>query len=317
MAQPHRLPPPGPVEGDATPSLPARLIGSWRTYLYGVLMGTADVIPGVSGGTMALIVGIYTRLITSVGQGAGALGRTLRLDRRGALEHLRAVEWGLVLPLLAGILTALAVGSAVIPGLLDDYPVQMRALFFGLIAGSIWIPWRRIRVHNRATVTLVLAGAVAAFLFTGLPDNDVTDPPLWRVFASASLAICAMILPGVSGAFLLLVLGMYEATLDAAHERDVVYLAVFALGAVAGLAVFSTLLKWLLSRAHDLTMAVLVGLMAGSLRALWPFQEDDRSLRWPQDGDPLLIGALLAAAGLAGVLLLARMGDGAEEREGA
>lgn len=305
-----------PAEEASSPS--ARVLPALRNYLFGVLMGGADVIPGVSGGTMALIVGIYTRLIAAVGQGASALGRLLRADVRGFTRNLRSIEWTLVIPLGLGILTALVAGAAVIPGLLEDYPAQMRGLFFGLIAASIWIPWRRIRRRDARTALVVAVAAVAAFLFTGLPDNEVTDPALWRVFGAAALAICAMILPGVSGAFLLLIVGMYEPTLDAAHERDVVYLGVFALGVLTGISLFSTALKWLLDHAHDLTMAVLVGLMAGSLRALWPFQEDDRSLRLPQEGDPVILVALLALVGAVLLLGLAQIGlraEAAEERQ--
>ncbi|MEX2373542.1 MAG: DUF368 domain-containing protein [Dehalococcoidia bacterium] len=278
-------------------------------YVFGLLMGTADVIPGVSGGTMALIVGIYARLIASVGHGAGALGRALRLDVAAVRGHLREIEWGLVLPLGAGIVSALAVGSAVIPGLLDDHPERMRALFFGLIAGSIVIPWRRMRARGALTMAVLLVAAGVAFVFAGLPDREVASPALWQVFAAASLAICAMILPGVSGAFLLLILGMYEPTLDALHERDLPYIAVFAAGAVAGISVFSSVLRYLLERAHDLTMAALVGLMAGSLRALWPYLEDDRALRGPAEGDPMLSVLLLVAGGAAAVLALAVVGD--------
>lgn len=280
-----------------------------RHYLFGVLMGAADVVPGVSGGTMALIVGIYARLIESIGHGAAALGRGARLDVPAARGHLHAVEWSLVIPLLAGILSAVAVGSAVIPGLIDDYPVAMRSLFLGLIAASIVIPWRRIGEHSARTVVALLVAAVLAFLFTGLPDTTVGDPALWRVFVAASIAICAMILPGVSGAFLLVVLGMYEPTLDAVRDRDIVYLMVFLAGAVTGLALFSTVLRWLLDHRHDLTMAVLVGLMGGSLRALWPFQAGDRSLRAPAEGDPLLLGAVLVVIGFGVVLALATIGD--------
>ncbi|MEX2032642.1 MAG: DUF368 domain-containing protein [Dehalococcoidia bacterium] len=296
-------------------STPSRLRRTARHYLFGALMGSADIVPGVSGGTVALILGIYARLIDSVGHGAAAIGRGGRFDLAAARAHLRAVDWGLVLPLLAGILSAVVLGSAIIPDLIDEYPVQMRSLFFGLIAASIVIPWRRIDERGPGTFVALLLAAAVAFLFTGLPDSVIETPALWQVFGAASVAICAMILPGVSGAFLLVVLGMYEATLDAVHDRDVVYLIVFVAGAVTGLALFSTVLRWLLEQRHDLTMAILVGLMAGSLRALWPFQADDRSLSAPSEGDPLLVAAALAVVGFVVILVLARLGDGAEHRD--
>ena len=279
-------------------------------YLFGLLMGSADVIPGVSGGTVALIVGIYERLIASIGRGVRSGVSLARADLPAAHAEFRAVDWMLVVPLVAGIATAFIAGSAVIPPLLDEYPAQMRGLFFGLIAGSIVIPWRRICRHTLLTGAAVLVAAAVAFVLTGLPEvADVSDPPLWRVLGSAMIAISAMILPGVSGSFLLLTMGMYEPTLDAVHERNLVYLGVFLVGAVIGLGVFSLLLRWLFAHAHDLTMAVLVGLMAGSLRALWPWQDDDRALRLPSEGDPVVLVLVLAVAGIAVVLLLAQFGD--------
>jgi hypothetical protein len=173
-------------------------------------------------------------------------------------------------------LVAIAIGSLIIPTLLHDHPAFMRALFFGLIVGSLAIPIRRLERIGPMEIGLMVVFALAAFLLVGLPDREVGDPPLPLVFAFASIAICAMILPGVSGAFLLVVLGIYEPTLLAVRSLDLAYIGVFAAGAVVGLGLFSKLLGWLLEHAHAVTMAALVGLMAGSLRALWPYLEDTR-----------------------------------------
>ncbi len=289
----------------------------FRHYLYGLLMGSADVVPGVSGGTMALIVGIYTRLIESIGRAVAAVTLALRGRPGDATRSLLSVEWTLVLPLGAGIGTAILVASAFIPQLLEDHPVPMRALFFGLIAGSLVLPWRRIREHSVRTTSLLVVAAAAAFVFSGLPDTEVADPSMPAVFGAAALAICAMILPGISGSFLLLIIGMYEPTLDAVHERDVVYVAVFLAGAAVGISLFASVLRWLLVHARDLTMAALVGLMLGSLRALWPFLEEDRGLRMPEDGDPILLALALGLGGLVFVLALTRIGDAAEAAESA
>ena len=286
-----------------------------RHYLQGLLMGTADVIPGVSGGTVALIVGVYQRLLEAAGTVTEVVFRLARADVSGTRDAARRVDFALLLPLGAGVVTALLTGAALIPGLMKDYPVQTRALFFGLIAGSILIPWRRIRTRSALHVAVMIIAAAVAFLFAGMPDRTVDDPSLVIVFGAASLAICAMILPGVSGAFLLLVMGMYERTLDALHEREVAYIAVFAAGAAVGIMAFSWVLRRLLERAHDVTMAALVGLMAGSLRALWPFVEADRSLRGPVEGDPVAVAIALAFAGLAVVVVLMRLGATAEEAE--
>lgn len=281
--------------------------------LFGLLMGTADVIPGVSGGTVALIVGIYERLVSSIRGVAAAAVALLRGDTRGARDRVRAVEWTLILPLGAGIVTALAVGSLVIPGLLERYPAQMLGLFFGLIAGSLAVPWKRIATVGPAHLGVAAVAALAAFVVVGLPERSTSDPTLLQVFASAAVAICAMILPGVSGAFLLLILGLYETTLDALRNLDVVYVGVFVLGAAVGLGSFARLLEWLLERRHDATMAGLVGLMAGSLRALWPWQGADRGLQAPTLDGSLLGVVVIAALGFTAVTLLRRVGDAAEQ----
>lgn len=266
-------------------------------------MGAADVVPGVSGGTMALIVGIYERLVRSVREGLSApfwlvAGRPAR-----AFAALRAVEWTLVVPLAVGVLGAIVVAAGIIPPLMERFPAPSRGLFFGLIVASVAVPWRALSRRGPREAALIGAAAVVAFVLAGLPAlAPATDPGYVRVFASASVAICAMILPGVSGSFLLLVLGMYTVTLDALHARDLAYVAVFGAGCAVGLGLFSRVLTWLLAHRHDATMAVLVGLMLGSLRALWPWQTEARGLLPP--GEHLGAVLLLAVAGAAAVAAL-------------
>lgn len=275
-------------------------------FAQGLLMGGADIIPGVSGGTMALIVGIYERLIASV-KAALTLPVTLFRGWDAVKRQFFEVEWRLVLPLAAGILTAIVIASKIIPPLLEAYPAECRGLFFGLIVASILIPWRRIGTVGAKEIALLVAMAVLAFVLSGLSANEISDPGLLRVFLSASVAICAMILPGVSGAFLLLVLGMYEPTLAAIDARDLVYIAVFGLGAAVGLGLFSRLLHFLLDRYHDLTMAALVGLMAGSLRALWPWLSDDREILLPDADGASAFVLFLALLGFAFVFGLTKI----------
>lgn len=279
-----------------------RPFSALKNFLRGLLMGAADVVPGVSGGTMALIVGVYERLLQAINDGVAALLKLGRLDVQGGWKGLKAVDWALVVPLAAGILTALLVGARFIPGLLETYPEASRGLFFGLIAGSLVIPWARISTPAPRHVLLASVAAVVAFGLVGLPPRTLADPALWYVLLCASVAICAMILPGVSGAFLLLVFGIYESTLEAVNARDMAYVATFIGGAVLGLGAFAKLLTYLLHRVYDATMAVLVGLMAGSLRALWPYLADDRSLLLPQAGDPIAVVVMLALGGAAFVL---------------
>lgn len=273
-------------------------------FAQGLLMGGADVIPGVSGGTMALIVGIYERLLHAVSAVFSAVAAVPRGDLAGARRSFAEVEWRFILPLGAGILTAIVAGSRVILPLMERYPEEARGLFFGLVAASVAIPWMRIQRPRALEYALVPVAAILAFVLVGLPPTEVRDPSMPRVFVSASVAICAMILPGVSGSFLLAVLGMYTVTLAALRDFDLVYIIVFAGGAAVGLGVFSKLLSWLLERRHDVTMAALVGLMAGSLRALWPWQEDDRTLHLPGAGDPVASVVVLLAAGFVFVTVL-------------
>ncbi|HUE97118.1 MAG TPA: DUF368 domain-containing protein [Longimicrobiaceae bacterium] len=283
-------------------------------FLFGMMMGGADIIPGVSGGTIALIVGIYERLIGSVRDAASGAAAFLTGRIAAGRESVRDVEWGLVLPLAVGILTAIVLGARIIEPALEAYPVQLRAVFFGLIAGSLSIPWKRIPRRQRRHVGIAVAAALFAFVLTGLPPSAIADPALPIVFLAASIAICAMILPGISGAFLLLVMGMYEPTLRALNGLDFAYIVVFAAGAAIGLGVFSKLLSYLIAHHHDVTMVALVGLMAGSLRALWPYQTETRRLLGPPSVESLLIAVLLGVVGFAVVTFVARIGLAAERR---
>jgi putative membrane protein len=273
----------------------------------GFCMGAADVVPGVSGGTIALVLGIYTQLIDAVREGAVALGRLLKADVGGAIRALRQVDWLFLIPLLAGIGIAILSLAHTIEVLLEEQPVRMAAVFFGLVVGSLAVTARLVR-RDPQRLGILAAVAVVTFVVLGLRSGPVADPALAFVLVAGAIAICAMILPGVSGSFLLLMLGMYDYVLGAVNERDLVVLAVFAVGAVAGLAAFSSLLHWALNRHTDVVLAALVGLMAGSLRVLWPWPDgtDGTSLAAPADdvAVPVLL-AVVAAAVVVGISRLA------------
>ncbi|MQA89557.1 MAG: DUF368 domain-containing protein [Gemmatimonas sp.] len=282
--------------------------------LFGLMMGTADIIPGVSGGTVALIVGIYERLVASVRAVASGAANVLRGRISETQRLFGEVEWGFLIPLGIGIVTALVVGARVLEPLLEAYPVQSRALFFGLIAASVVVPWHRMETRSAVHLGAVMVAAICAFVIVGFPPRAIDEPTLPIVFVAASIAICAMILPGVSGSFLLLVLGLYETTISALNALDFAYIFVFIGGAAVGLAVFSKLLYYLLKTYHDLTMAALVGLMIGSLRALWPYQDETRQLLAPPSIESLLQVTALGVAGFVTVMLLIRLGRRIEER---
>ena len=284
-----------------------------RTFLHllqGLMMGTADSVPGVSGGTVALIVGIYGRLLASIGHGFRTLLALLRLDGSAVRTHVRGVEWGLVGPLAVGIATAIVIAARFVPDLLESRPVESRAFFLGLVIASLAVPWAQIRDRTHRSIMVAVAAAVPAFVLSGLPPATIVDPRMWVIFLGAAVAVSAMILPGVSGSYLLLVLGLYETTLRAVDDRNFPYIAVFVVGMVLGLGSFSLILGRLLAKHHDVIMAVLVGLMAGSLRALWPWQTSSRVLQAPSDpGFPLIL-ILLGASIVVGMHVLTRVRTG-------
>ncbi|WP_035104351.1 undecaprenyl phosphate translocase family protein [Desulfohalovibrio reitneri] len=239
----------------------------------GFLMGAADIIPGVSGGTMAFITGIYDDLVSAIRSFDLDFARSiLRFDLSGAVSgvHLR-----FLIPLAAGILVALLSMAGLMHHLLTTHPVPVWSLFFGLIAASALAIGRCV-AWNPARVLAAAAGAAAGYVLVGIIPM-ATPQSLWFVFLCGSVAICAMILPGISGAFILLILGKYEfitgalkQPLEAGHF---LVLAVFGLGCLVGLAGFSRLLHWLLTKWHHVTVALLTGLMIGAMRKIWPWKE--------------------------------------------
>lgn len=267
-------------------------------FARGLLMGAFDVVPGISGGTVALIVGIYERLIASIRAAVDVALGVVRRDGARVRTGIAEIDWRLMVPLVIGIGVAIVIGARLIEPLLDEetgHPVQARAVFAGLIIGSLGLVWRRVGGLDLRLVPIALLAFAVAFGLSGLPETEIPDPALIAVFAAATVAICAMILPGVSGSFLLLAMGMYEPTLEAVNERDLLYIAIFALGAAIGLGSFSKTLNWLLDNHYRLTMAALFGLMIGALRALWPYLDEDRGLQAPPGDASVLVEVGLAA----------------------
>lgn len=280
-----------------------------KTFVSGFLMGAADVVPGVSGGTIALVLGIYERLIGSIRSGSSALGSLIKGDLPSFRSHLAEVDWSFLLVLLAGILSAVLTLAHFISIQLEENPIVIAAAFFGLVVGSIVVAFGLIR--RPEPIHFVIIGLVGVALFASLgwgSGEPTVSPSLLAFFGSGALAICAMILPGISGSLILVLIGMYDAVLGAVNDRDIGAVGVFVLGAIVGLAVFSQILYRALQRAHDLVLAALIGLMAGSLRILWPWPEGvNGSALGPPD---VQVPASLVAAtvGLGFVLLIARLG---------
>ncbi|MCH9738601.1 MAG: DUF368 domain-containing protein, partial [Actinomycetia bacterium] len=220
----------------------------------GALMGSAEVVPGVSGGTLALIVGIYQTLINSIADLVLSVRQLVGLapgkaSTKTAVSTFKSLPWRLLIPVAIGMGAAVILGAKLIEPLLEEQPIAMKALFFGLVIAGTYVPAHMVTKVGGWSPSFVLLGLISAvfvFFLTGLPQGDMADPSLIVVFFSASIAICALVLPGVSGSFLLLTVGMYDPTIAAVNDRNFAYLIVFALGAVLGLAIFVSLLKWLL-----------------------------------------------------------------------
>lgn len=281
-----------------------------RSVVGGFLMGTADLVPGVSGGTIALVLGIYERLVDSIRQGSSALGSILKADVAGFRDHLRRVEWLFLIPLLAGILIAVVTLASFLDHQLEERPTIVAGLFFGLVIGSVFIAWRLLRQPASRHVIIAAAVALVLFVLLGLGDDSVAqDPNLLVFFGAGALAICAMILPGISGSLILLLVGMYAAVLDAVNGRSFLVVGVFVLGAIVGLALFSQLLSWGLRRHHDAILAALIGLMSGSLRVLWPWPGGVESSGLAAPGEDWLTVLVAAAVGLGVVFLISRLAE--------
>lgn len=274
--------------------------------LRGAAVGTAEVLPGISGGTVMMIVGVYEQLIRSAGHFVGGL-KGLATDKPSAYEDLRQVRWDIVIPVVLGMFPALILGAKFIAPAVEDYPIQTFGVFFGMSVAAILIPILAVgRDWNTRNVVVAVVAAIAAFLFFGLPIQQLAANP-FIVFVAAAIAVCALALPGLSGSFLLLSFGLYEPTLNAVNERDWGYLAIFAAGAILGLGLFVRALQRLLEHHHGVTLAAVAGLMVGALRALWPWQvEDERTLLAPSEAVPETVG--LVVAGAAVVLLITWLG---------
>lgn len=300
----------------------------WR----GFCVGAADVVPGVSGGTIAFILGIYEELIDSL----RTFGRPKffrALLRMRVRELLRVVNWKFLFPLGCGVLAAIFTLAKGLQWLLVHHPQFLWSFFFGLVLASVLAVKSRVRQWTPPRWVLLVVGAVFSYGVVGLVPMRTTDAA-WFFILSGAVASCALILPGVSGAFMLVLLGKYQAVLTAVNDRDFVVVGLVGVGAVVGLVTCSQILGWLFRKFHDPVVALLIGLILGSLRKVWPWKQDtawlanadgNQVLKHGQpivteqsnilppfsSGEEMLHVGLaigLAAAGFALVLLVERLG---------
>lgn len=248
---------------------PKAMIG---IFFRGVAMGASDIVPGVSGGTMAFIFGIYEELINSI----KIIGQRQFID---AVLHLRIrellslINWWFLLPLGFGIVTAIFAFSGLLEYFLTNQPVYIWSFFFGLILASVIVIGRRIQKWSWVIIAALFLGAVGTYFLVSLVPAQTPDT-WWFFLLTGALASCAMILPGISGAYILVMLGKYQTVLSAVNQRDFLTLGLIAVGAFIGLVTFAQILSWLFKRYPDMTVAVLIGLLIGSLRKIWPWKVD-------------------------------------------
>lgn len=292
-------------------------------YLKGMGMGAADVVPGVSGGTIALISGIYEEFIEALKSFSGAPKALKNGGLKGAWLHINGK---FLITLASGIVTSLLTLVFFIKYALENNPIAIWSFFFGLIIASCYFVGKTVNIWSLANIISLLVGTILIFLITSIAPSQ-TSTELWMVFIAGTVAICAMILPGISGAFILVLIGQYKYIISSLSELNIVVVGTFALGCISGLLLFSHFLSWLLKKYHNLTLALLTGFMIGSLNKIWPWKE---TLSWTTDrhgetvpllqnnvlptnfseGDPQLgLAIVFYILGFGLIFILEKMGD--------
>ena len=291
-------------------------------YLKGIAMGSADVVPGVSGGTIAFITGIYTELLDSIK--SVNINALVILFKQGPKAAWQAVNGTFLLVLLLGILSAILTLAKVIHYLLDEHAILLWAFFFGLILASSLHMGKQIKQWDKGTFAALLIGAVCAG-FISIASPTSIEASYLNIFIAGSIAICAMILPGISGSFILLLMGLYAPVLAAVKGLQLDIMMVFALGAILGLMLFARLLSWLLHHYQDLMFSLLTGFMLGALLKVWPWKEtisyrlNSKGLEVPFEqlnrlpdwvgSDQIIWACVMAGVGFACVFLLEKVSN--------
>ena len=285
-------------------------------------MGAADVVPGVSGGTIAFISGIYEELLTTISNVNFKLLSTWR--KEGFKAAWKQLNGNFIVALFLGIAISVVSLAKVLKWLLENEPILLWSFFFGLVLASVIYVGKQIQKWNALSIFFLIAGAALAYYITTLNPMVSENSSPWFLFLAGALAICAMILPGISGAFILVLLGAYKSVLEAVNNRDFFTIAIVGLGAVVGLLSFSRILKWLFAKYKDFTLAILTGFIVGSLNKIWPWKEtltfrtNSEGLQVPLkemsvspfsfEGDSqLTLAIVLAVVGFGVILLLEKL----------
>lgn len=275
--------------------------------LKGMAMGAADVVPGVSGGTIAFITGIYERWVNALSSIGPEAVR--KLFKEGFGSAWRHVDGTFMVALFAGIAISMLSLAKVIKWLMANEPIALWSFFFGLVVASVIILMRQVRESDEMTANTLLLfviGAVVAGGISLLPTGQTAEMSNLFLFFAGALAICAMILPGVSGSFILVLIGAYEVFINALSDLNIAALASFGAGAALGLLSFARLLKWLFARYHTATLSLMTGFVAGSLVKIWPWKVDVLP-RIPSMGvtaDQVAIAALMMVVGFVMIMVM-------------
>ena len=290
--------------------------------LKGMAMGAADVVPGVSGGTIAFISGIYEELLNSISSFKFSLINVLKNE--GIKVVWKKINGSFLLALFIGICFSVLSLAKLIENLLENHPILIWSFFFGLVLASIIYIAKQIKLWNIKCYLYLIFGLIFAYYITTLNPVITQNSSPWFLFLAGMIAICAMILPGISGSFILVLLGAYKPILNAINTKDFFSIIIIMAGAVLGLLTFSRVLKWLFSTYKNYTLALLIGFIAGSLNKIWPWKEtiswrtNSKGIEVPFtttsvspfsfDGDSrLLMAGLLAIIGFGLILLLEKL----------
>ena len=270
-------------------------------------MGAADIVPGVSGGTMAFILGIYQELLNSIKSADSHLLRLLlKLKFSEASNYF---PWRFLAAVGIGILIAILTLAKALETQLETNPTQVWSFFFGLVLASILTVARSIKGWRPSLVLFASSSCLVSYLILGVTPTT-TPETNWFLFLSGAIAINAMILPGISGAYILVLLGKYKYILSAVNSRDILTLAIVLAGAAIGLTTFVRLLSWLLDKYRNITMTLLTGLMIGSLRRLWPWKSDTNPMNpiLPETiNNEILLSIAIAIAGMMAILIITKI----------
>ncbi|WP_420100061.1 DUF368 domain-containing protein [Corynebacterium sp.] len=275
----------------------------------GGMIGSAELVPGISGGTVALVTGAYERVLYNANRLLDAV-KAFPSDRPEGARRFKAVDWTMLLPMAVGMVAMVFALAGILGSFVEDHPIPARSLFLGMVAVSIVVPLLMIDTADLkrrlpVAVPLFIVGALFTFIATGFSSSTNPDPNLFLVFVAAAIAVCALILPGVSGSFFLYAIGIYSATLTAVSDLDVTYILVFGLGALTGLVLFVRVMEHLLTKHRTLTLFTMTGMLLGSLRALWPWQDDDAAIQAPGDQAGLALGLFVLGAAVVAAMVIA------------